>query len=186
MSPSGVHRLRRGIVKRVEGKALVRASLAVSLDGYIAQSDGSVDWLNPFFEGLDIDFGAFMTEFGAVIMGRKTFEHSPMKGGMPYVLTSQSLSDARCFVDIPATVDEIQRSLEGSGKDIWLMGGGSAISAFCAADCLDRLELTMIPVTLGSGVPLFPHGFPDRRWTREGTKEHPNGSVGLVFSVSHR
>lgn len=170
----------------MSSRALVRASLAVSLDGYIAAPDGSVDWLNPFFDGLDLDFGKFMNEFGAVIMGRKTFDHSPMKGGNPYVLTHQTLAGAKCFTDIPATVDEIRQTLEGTDKDIWLMGGGGAISSFCAADCLDRLELTVIPVTLGVGVPLFPNGFPGRRMRLLRTKEHPNGSVGLDYSLSDK
>lgn len=166
-------------------RPLVRASLAVSLDGYIAAADGSVDWLNPFFEGLDLDFKAFMNEFGAVIMGRKTFEHSPMTGGA-YVLTHGDIAGVKCFSDIPGTVSEIRRSLEGTGKDIWLMGGGSAISSFCSVDCLDRLELTILPITLGAGVPLLPSGFPDRRLWLSSTKVHPNGSVGLVYSLTRQ
>lgn len=74
------------------------ASLAMSLDGFIAREDGGVDWLNDYFTP-EIDWEAFSKRFGAVVVGRKTFDQSiargiPLGGDQPaVVLTHQPLQE---------------------------------------------------------------------------------------------
>ncbi len=145
---------------------LFRAALAVSLDGYIADAGHGVEWLNAYMSP-EIDFAGFMRTIGAVVMGRKTYEISQSFGGggssdMPcVVLTHRPLAAAAKGVeayngDLHELAVRLRRDLAGSGKDIWLMGGGVAIDAFRAAGLVDRYELGVIPVLLGDGVPMFP------------------------------
>lgn len=147
---------------------LVRAALAVSLDGFIADADGGVAWLNPFFSP-EIDFAGFMKSIGVAVMGGKTFDdalkleggESMMGGGKCIVVTHRPLANPLAGVetfagDVRELAARLRLELAGTGKDIWLMGGGQAIDAFRAAGLVDRYELSIMPVLLGSGIPLFP------------------------------
>jgi len=180
-----------------EKNSLVRASLAVSLDGCIADKDGGVDWLNPFFSD-EMDFMGFMKAIGAAVMGRKTFDiaASGALGPMPptsyptFVPTHRPMAKPpkgyEPFGGTPSElVERLRAHLAKSGKDIWLMGGGATIDAFLAAGLVDRLELRIIPVLLGDGVPLFPrHTRSQRQWKL--TKHHAfkNGVVEVWYEPS--
>ena len=174
---------------------LVRAYLAVSMDGYIADSKGGVDWLTPYFSP-EIDFGKFMSEIGATIMGRKTFEFSHGSGaggvsgsGEPtnLVLTRHPLpKDAKGSFAVknklPDAVAKLKELVSQKGKDIWLMGGGECIDAFDALGLIDRFEISIIPVMLGDGIPLFPKNKrPERGLTLTNSKVLSNGIVSLQF-----
>ncbi len=173
-------------------RVLVRASLAVSLDGYIADKRGGVDWLNPFFSP-EIDFDGFMRTIGAMVMGRKTFGDMRKLGAPPgapartIVFTRRSKSagpDGVEFASNPAKiVERLRRELAGTGKDIWLMGGGQAIDAFHTAGLVDRFELSVIPVLLGQGVQLFPRHARGLSSLKLEKAEPPlsNGIVGLWY-----
>lgn len=162
-------------------RAKVRVCLAVSLDGYLADANEGVAWLDPHVPK-EMDFAAYVGGFGAVVMGRKTFDFGMAHGGdfgvtgPTVVLTRRKLVKAPEHVeayrgDLKKLVERLRRRLRGTGKDIWLMGGGEAIDAFLSAGLVDRLELTVIPTLVGDGVPLFP--------------PHSRGLHGLRFA-SHR
>lgn len=148
---------------------LFRVQLALSLDGYIAAPDGSVKWLDPYFTP-EIDFMGFMSKIGAVVMGHTTYEQAIAMTGWHYsgmravVLARKPLSvvkpdvevwGSRGETDIRALADDLRASLKGTGKDIWLMGGGTSLVPFHEAGLVDRWELSFIPVILGGGIPLF-------------------------------
>jgi dihydrofolate reductase len=172
----------------------VRASLAVSLDGYIADKNGGVDWLNPFFSD-EMDFAGFMKGIGAAVMGRKTYDIivSGTLGPIPaasyptYVLTRRPMPNPPAryepFGGRPGElVERLRAQLAKSGKDIWHMGGGESIEAFRAVRVIDRLELRVIPVLLGDGVPLFPrHTRGDERWKLAKHRTFKNGVVELWY-----
>jgi dihydrofolate reductase len=134
----------------------------MSLDGYIAGPTGESDWIviDP-----DIDFGALMGAFDTVLLGRKTYEAMRQQGGdgaMPGVRTyvfSHTLRQADCpGVIVSDNPTETLTALKAtSGKDIWLFGGGSLFSSFLALGLVDAVEVAIIPVLLGGGVPLLPH-----------------------------
>ncbi len=172
---------------------LVRAQLAVSLDGYIADKRGGVTWLDRYFSP-DMDFAGFMASIGATIMGRKTYDVA-LKIGMP-----PGSAEQRNIVvshkpprrapeglehfsgDLRKLVAGLKHELAGTGKDIWLMGGGQLIDAFRAAGLVDRLELNIIPTLLGQGIPLFPthgRGLQGFRLTRHHV--YTNGVVELWY-----
>jgi dihydrofolate reductase len=146
---------------------LFRAFLAVSLDGFIADKSGGVDWLNPYFSP-EIDFAGFMRSIGITVYGRTTYDWAVAHGHLQasaknrvILLTRRPPPTTPAGVevysgDIPALADRLRAELRGTGKDIWLMGGGISIAAFHATGLVDRWELGIVPILLGEGIPLIP------------------------------
>lgn len=172
---------------------LVRVALAVSLDGYIADKRGGVKWLDAYFSP-EMDFAGFMATIGVSVMGRKTFKVA-LKLGMPpgeadqrsIVLSSKRPRTAPAGFehykgDLRRLVDTLKQDLAGTGKDIWLMGGGEAIEAFRAAGLVDRWELSVIPIVLGDGIPLFPkRKYAEQALRLTHTRAFGNGVVELWY-----
>jgi len=148
--------------------SLFRVYIAVSIDGYIADSDGGVAWLDPYFSD-EIDFAGFSSTIGATVMGRRTFDQAIAASewrptsARTVVLTHRPIEHAppsvRSFAgDVRELAATLRHEVEPAGKDVWLMGGGESIRSFNEAGLVDRWELFTIPVMLGAGVPLFPRG----------------------------
>lgn len=151
---------------RKDQPPLLRAMLAVSLDGYIADARGGVGWLDPYFSP-EIDFMGFMKTIGATVMGRTTYDWSIKQGhgspgaGRTIVLTRRPLANPPAGVEVFSgdtreLAARLREELAGTGRDIWLMGGGNSLAAFHEHGLVDRWELGIIPVLLGDGIPLFP------------------------------
>ncbi len=140
----------------------VRYSVAMSLDGYIAGPKGESDWIviDP-----DIDFRALVEAFDTVLLGRKTYEATRQQGGgggmpgMPACVFSRTLRQTDCpDVTVSDKPAETLAALKAkSGKDIWLFGGGSLFRSLLELGLVDVVEVAVIPVLLGGGVPLLPH-----------------------------
>ncbi|NEU24654.1 dihydrofolate reductase [Paenibacillus polymyxa] len=142
--------------------------IAMSLDGYIALPDGSVDWLfDVKGDGGDNGYADFYDTVGTVLMGRLTFEEVlklsddfPYAGKPCYVLT-RSLMEQQAphvtFTDEALTelVPHLQKQSEGL---VWLVGGGQLVQAFMQAGLLEKAIIAIIPKVLGQGIPLFPEG----------------------------
>lgn len=140
----------------------VRYSVAMSLDGYIAGPKGEFDWIvmDP-----DIDFRALFQNFDTLLMGRKTYEaalrmgQGPGMPGMRSYVFSRTLRQADCpdvtVSDEPETTVPALKATEG--KDIWLFGGGSLFRSLLELGMVDTVEVGVIPVLLGGGLPLLPH-----------------------------
>jgi dihydrofolate reductase len=137
----------------------VRYSVAMSLDGYIADPKGCYDWIviDP-----EIDFDAMFKEYDAVVMGRKSYDMAKQQGGygMPgpkaYVV-SKTLKQADCpdatVLADPKAVADLKKM---KGKDIWLFGGGELFRSLLELRLVDAIEVAVIPVLLGSGLPMLP------------------------------
>lgn len=147
---------------------------AASLDGFIATSDDSLEWLFPLGDLAETSYPAFIREVGALAMGSSTYEWmlrhvvSPTaarRGPWPYsqptwVFSSRSLpsipgADIR-FVrgEVRPVHEEMVRLAEGA--NIWLVGGGDLVGQFHDQGLLDELFVQVGSVTLGSGKPLLP------------------------------
>ena len=138
----------------------VRFSVAVSLDGYIAGPNGESDWIvmDP-----EIDFGALMGAFDTILIGRKTYEATRQYGGggmpgMQAYVFSRTLRQEDCpgviVSDDPAST--IAKLKATPGKDIWLFGGGALFGSLLELGLVDSVELAVIPVLLGAGLPMLP------------------------------
>ena len=139
----------------------LRYSVAVSLDGFIAGPNGEVDWIiiDPA-----IDFQSFFQQFDTAVMGRSSYEVTSnlggMMSGMSVIVCSRSMNpddhaDITITRDAEATVRELKPT---EGKDIWLFGGGNLFRNLLEAQLVDSIELAVIPVMLGNGVPLITEG----------------------------
>ncbi|CZR02526.1 dihydrofolate reductase family protein [Trichococcus ilyis] len=145
-------------------KRNVKVYIAVSLDGYIAHSDGNLDWLESVARP-DEDYGyaAFIKTIDTVIMGRKTYEKVlSFGGGFPhaerdcYVLTrTERAPDGQVHFysgPIEGLLDQIRRK---PGKDIFIDGGSEAIDLFRKKGLIDSYTVSLIPILLGEGISLF-------------------------------
>ncbi len=141
--------------------------IAMSLDGYIADQDGGVDWLKGHSDdnGGDDIYSGFVKNIDTILMGKKTYhqivtELSPQEwvynDFITYVVThnEQSSSDKIRFVNInPASL--VRNLKEENGKDIWICGGANIVQQLVDEDLIDCYHITIIPVLLGSGIRLF-------------------------------
>jgi dihydrofolate reductase len=165
----------------------VRFSVAVSLDGYIAGPNGEYDWI---LMDSDIDLGALMGAFDTVLLGRKTYDMTRQQagGGMPgmqaYVF-SRTLRQEDCpGVTVSSTLKETVAALRGAnGKDIWLFGGGELFRSLLELRLVDSVELAVIPVLLGGGIPLLPHPATHTRLRFVNHRVYPKtGTVSLEYA----
>lgn len=137
--------------------------VAMSLDGYIARQDGSVDWLEAF-PPEPLGFSDFYAACAAVVMGRNSYDimlrHAdwPYAGKPVYVATHRQLAGAPSGVQaVQGQPRQIQARLvaDGHAGTVWLFGGGQLAGQYLAAGLIDRLEVGIIPVVLGRGLRLF-------------------------------
>lgn len=147
---------------------------ATSLDGFIADSGNSLDWLMQFEQTEGSDYAEFIQTIGAVAMGSTTYEwviehhikpDSPTPQPWPHtqptwVFSSRQLrglrdADVRFVRGDVRPVHEAMRR-EAAGKDVWVVGGGDLAGQFYDHGLLDELIITVAPVTLGGGAALLP------------------------------
>ncbi|WP_407049610.1 dihydrofolate reductase family protein [Methyloraptor flagellatus] len=164
--------------------------IAQSVDGFIADRTGGIDFLKPY-EGWDFGYDAFYRGVDAVVMGRKTYQHCrtfpewPYHGRAVIVMTKgPPLDGDGLAVFDDRTPREIVTDLEYAGKRrIWLAGGGGPIRAFLDAGLVKRLILFQIPILLGAGATLWPAGRRERGLDPKRIATHMNGVVEMEFAV---
>jgi dihydrofolate reductase len=167
----------------------LRYQVAASLDGFIAGPHGEYDWIvmDPA-----IDFKALYNEFDTALMGRKTYEMMTAQGGtgaMPgldVIVFSQTLPPSgfpgvRIVNHDPA---ETVAALKAKpGRDIWLFGGGVLFRTLLDAGLVDTVEVAVMPVLLGNGIPVLPPGASAKLALTDQKILSKSGIVVLAFSV---
>jgi dihydrofolate reductase len=183
---------------------------AATLDGYIAESDDTLGWLLGY-DGTYEDEGAepgpmsdggayerFYDGVGALVSGSTSYEFVlnhigddnawPYKGKPYWVLSSRELRVPEAEgVDVriaDAAVEEVHAEMDAAAGDrnLWVVGGGNVASQFAGAGLLDELLLTVVPVILGSGKPLFDERLADSMQLL-GTTAFANGMVELRYAL---
>lgn len=141
--------------------------IATSLDGYIADENGGIEWLHeiPNPEGIDMGYSRFFSEIDAVVIGRNTFEtvcgfNMPWPYKQPVFLLSSSMNEvpekARDHAEIvKGNPSEVIANIHAKGYSRLYIDGGKTIQGFLEADLIDEMIITTIPMLLGKGIPLF-------------------------------
>jgi dihydrofolate reductase len=166
----------------------LRYSVAMSLDGFIAGPKGEYDWIvmDP-----DFDWKALYGQFDTLLMGRRSYDvmrergMSPTSMGMKTVVVSTTLipDQHRDITVVGSNVPEAVAELKAEpGKDIWLSGGGVLFRYLLDAGLADGVDVAVVPVLLGSGVPLLPEGQRCKLKLVE-SRARPSGIVLLRYEV---
>ncbi|MCU0890072.1 MAG: dihydrofolate reductase family protein [Rubritepida sp.] len=167
------------------------AYIAASLDGFIATAEGGVGWLDAF-QDEDFGFEAFLGGITTLAMGRVTYDQVRGFGVWPYgtrrchVVTSRPLeADAPVGVEAwaPEELPELAARLAASEPPAWVVGGGRLIGTLLAAGSIRELDLFVMPVLLGAGVPLFAGAHPAAALELVETRSWPSGAVRLRYRV---
>jgi len=168
--------------------------IATSMDGFIARSDGALDWLMAATP-VDGDHGydAFMASIDVIVMGRNTFETVLGFEDWPY--------DGKRVVILSRSLDEVPHSLAGkvqlhrgpanalyeslarAGCQGLYVDGGQTVQSFLREDLVDELTITRIPVLLGDGIPLFGHLGHDITLRHLSTRSLAGGLVQSVYTT---
>jgi dihydrofolate reductase len=164
--------------------------IATSLDGYIAGPDDDLSWL---FTDTDYGFTDFYAKVDALIIGRGTYDVFRGFGEWPYpgrravVVSRQpnleihSPDTTHHSGDLPALIENLERD---GYRNVWLVGGGELVRSFLERGLLDRVTVSLHPVLLGRGVPLFPSGFPKTLLMFQDAEAYESGLVQLNYLVA--
>ncbi len=170
----------------------VRYNVAASLDGYLAGPQGELDWIP---EDPSVDFGAIFAKVDTVLLGRRSYEALRQYGGGPWAPGTRVYIFSRTLrpeehpdvMIVREDVGGVVAALRGEASDgeIWLFGGGDLFKSLLAAGQVDTVEVTIVPVLLGGGVPLLEPGAPRTRLALTGTRAYRSGMVSLSYRVEH-
>jgi dihydrofolate reductase len=164
--------------------------VACSLDGFIATPDGAVDWLEDFsVEGEDFGYSEFFESIDAMVMGSTTYEQVLGFGDWPYgdmrcwVLSQRPLIPPRLEISVSdGAPSDVLAEIEAEGfTRTWLVGGGEVAGSFLSQHLIDEFVITVIPVILGAGIPLFADQTRRHPLQLVGTHRSGNGVVTLHY-----
>jgi dihydrofolate reductase len=170
--------------------------IATSVDGYVADAEGGVDWLEEFQTESDGNedvegFSEFFESVDCLVMGATTYEQVLSFGQWPYddrptyVLTHRDLSPATEAVEFVARdVADLSTELRQRYEHVWVVGGASTARAFLREREIDVLRLFYVPVLLGDGVPLFGGGYDRQKLRSCDAESHASGIVEHRYEVN--
>lgn len=165
--------------------------ISQSLDGFIADSNGSVNWILGNNENYDSDYGyeTFIKDIDTVILGANTYkqitnELSPDKwvyeNLQSYVLTNERIEDTTNIKYVNMNIKElINRLQQENGKNIWICGGANLVNQCVKANLIDEYQITTVPVILGNGIRLFEENNKNIKLELKDTKEEN----GLILGI---
>jgi dihydrofolate reductase len=158
----------------------IRLYVATSIDGFIADEHGNVDWLTAYPADPAL-LERFTRDIGTIVSGRTTYDQGRDLGwpSIPtIVVTSRPLAPAPNVSAFGGPLDTLIADLRAVERDVWVIGGGRLMASFLDAGAVDRMAIFVIPIVLGRGTPLFaglqrPHGL---RFVSAG----PHGDNGII------
>jgi dihydrofolate reductase len=168
----------------------LRYNVAMSLDGFLTDAQGAFDWI---LDDDAIDFAGLFAPVDTYMLGRLTYETVLAQGTPPWnpgarvyvvsrTLPAGSRDGVQIVHDDPVALASSLRHEAGDG-DIWLFGGGRLCATLLAGNQVDTIEITVVPVLLGGGVPLVAR-IPDRvPLSFAKSVVYPSGMVALYYTV---
>lgn len=168
--------------------------IAASIDGYIARKDGNVDWLeDPDYlveGGDDMGYGDFYAGIDITLMGNATYQEVlgfdvpfPYPDKKNYVFSRSEKDNDENVEYVSGDIVAFTKQLKNQpGKDIWLIGGGKINTIFLENELIDQIILTIVPFTLGDGIPMFHKANVETKFKLESNQTFPNGMVQLTFN----
>ena len=177
-------------------KRKIIVNIATSADGYVARTDGNLDWLTkrPAPKGF-YGLPKFSRSIDAKILGRKTFDMSVKMGAsfsaanVHYVFSRRtapaSVPPGVQFVT-ESIRDFAERLRKQRGKNIWMMGGGDIIGSFLDEEAIDEFIITLVPTFIGEGIPLLAPRHREVPLRLRSVKQFPEGVVQLHYEVRQR
>lgn len=163
--------------------------IAASLDGYIAGPDDDLSWL---FTDADYGFSNFYSGVDTLVMGRGTYDVIRTFGEWPYADRKTLVVSRRADVSVDTPLTEVFSGelpalielLQSEGCDnVWLVGGGELVRSFLEQGLLDQITVSMHPILLGKGVPLFPGGFRRTLLLLKDVNSFEGGLVQMTYHV---
>jgi dihydrofolate reductase len=170
----------------------IRYAVAMSLDGNIAGPNEEYDWIGTDAE---VDFAAFWSQFDMLLMGRRTFELAVRTRGeaaftaftgVTSIVFSRTLKQQEHpnVTVVPELNAAWVRDLKAQrGKDIWLFGGSNLFRSFLDSGLVDGVEVSVIPVLLGAGIPLLPPPYSPAKLRLISHHLYRSGRVSLAYEV---
>ena len=167
----------------------IRYGVAMSLDGFIAGPNGESDWIviDP-----ELNFAEIWAQFDTALMGRRTYEAAIERLGASafaqmktFVASTAIDASAHSGVTILRKLDrkQIASIRSQAEKDIWLFGGGSLFAQLLEIGEVDTVEVTVVPVLLGSGTPLLTGPASRTRLKLTSHRIYPTGTVQLHYQI---
>ncbi len=165
--------------------------IASSLDGFIAKKNGDVSWL---FHDRDYGYIKFMQSIDTVIMGRKTydfgvkFSNPPFPGKKNIIITTRkALHKTSAGRIIFCSLNRAHKIIRENKppKDIWLVGGTELITDFINKKLLNKIIMSVHPILLGTGIPLFENINKMINLTLVASKSFSNGLVQLEYALNY-
>ncbi len=165
--------------------------VAMSLDGYIAGPNGEADWIDADPE---VDFPAIWAQFDTLLMGRRTYEAAAKRlgekafAGITSVVFSRTMKHEdhpRVTVLSELNAEWVQALKNRSGKDIWLFGGSELFRSFLNSGYVDSVEVSVLLVLLGDGIPLLPPPYHPAKLRLISNKIYRSGRVSLAYELQH-
>lgn len=160
--------------------------MSMSLDGFIARRDGSVDWI---LGDQDYGYTRFYEEIDTVLMGRHTWEQLKAFGAYPYTgkagvvfsHATEDETDAEVSFVTQSVEDWLAEARRHEGGDFWLLGGARLFDACLSAKLVDEIQISVHPVLLGDGVALFRPLDVQTSLELVETVSYPSGLVRLTY-----
>lgn len=173
----------------MKNRPKISVYIAASIDGYIARSDGSLDWMDRV-GGFDEDYGfkKLLSSIDALVIGRKTYEVATTVPdpypGKRIVVLSNSLETVRSGMELyRGDLAELVAKLDREGvRHIWV-DGGVTISQFLSSKMVDTMTLSIIPVILGAGMPLFSLIAKEISCRLISAESYPSGLTQLRYAI---
>lgn len=170
--------------------------VATSIDGFIAREKGAIDWLSSGENrrsGEDYGYKEFINSVDAIVMGRNTYEQVLSFSSWPYgkkpvvVLSTREVTIPekieKTVSSMNAAPQQVVRRLSEWGYKHLYIDGGKTIQNFLKDGLIQELIITMVPILIGSGIPLFGSLSHDVHLEHVATRQFDDGLVQCKYKV---